>query len=371
MPLLDKCKPVWTGPESKSGNGGVTFSLLNKYLNCKHRFYLYAVEGLTAEDNFNHKLSYGDMWHTCEEAFHGGKNHVQHLVEYTTKLAQRYPHRSAEIAHWANVCRIQFPIYLDYWIKNDEERNIKVESLAEERVFHYPYKLPSGRTVWLRGKMDGVQKVLFGLEQGVYLWENKTKGDINEEKIARQLKFDLQTMLYLCVLQQTIEEYGFIPRDIKGVRYNVIRRPLSGGKGTIRQHKPTKSNPSGETADAFYKRLGEVIREDASSFFMRWTVYIYQSDIKKFKEWCLNPILEGLCDWYRWVSRCVENKQYEGYSDDPFHKYGKGIHYLMPYGLYNPVIEGHHHELDYYIEHGSEIGLGRTDELFPELQEGT
>src|SRR3990167_2303538 len=116
-----------------------------------------------------------------------------------------------------------------------------------------------------------------GRGAGIYLQENKTKGDIQENQIKRQMTYDLQTMLYLVALSEwqgsvATKQFG-IPdswnrvKDVNlaGVRYNVIRRPLSGGKGTIVQHKPTKSNPLGETRSQYYARLKTILEEDLSS----------------------------------------------------------------------------------------------------------
>jgi len=79
----------------------------------------------------------------------------------------------------------------------------------------------------------------------------------------------------------------------------VCRRPLSGGKGTIKQHQPTKSNPAGETSEEFYERLAGVIREDQPYYFMRWTVDVTKNDVARFEMECLQPILQELCECMR------------------------------------------------------------------------
>ena len=84
----------------------------------------------------------------------------------------------------------------------------------------------------MRGKWDSVDYI----GKRVYLQENKTKGDIDEQAIRHNLHFDLQTMLYMTALTEELE-----PQKIAGVRYNVIRRPLSGGKGSIRPHAEKNS----------------------------------------------------------------------------------------------------------------------------------
>jgi len=136
---------------------------------------------------------------------------------------------------------------------------------------------------------------------------------------------------------------------IEGVRYNVIRRPLAGGRHSIKQKES-------ETADEFYKRLGDEIALDPEFFFMRWTVTLTKQDIEKFEQTFLIPCLEELCDWYDIVTN--------GKSCGPL----VGVqHYRMPFGVYSSLLDGGSTDLDEYLAMGSEGGLVRTNRLFREL----
>jgi len=260
-----------------------------------------------------------------------------------------------DILKWYRVCLLQFPIYIDYW-KNEPDVKSR-EPVYQEKMFKIPYALPSGRDVTLRGKFDSVDIITRSRRKYLYLQENKTKSDIDSSKLNRQLKFDLQTMMYLTALQRDPEAPDL---PIGGVRYNVIRRPLSGGKGTIRQHKPTKMKPEGESLDDYYGRLGAIINEDRDEFFARWTVEVTEADLKNFQDKFLNPYLEQLCDWWDWVTTKTDPFQPD---DSP----GYGVHWMTPYGFWNSLSEGGFSDIDAYIESGSEVGLRRTDNLFPEL----
>ena len=354
--------PVWKGPEQD----GVTFSLLSRFLTCRERFRCLVVDGLKPAPQFNHRIEYGSMWHACEEELaaqgewyaEGGK-----LEDYCRDLMQKYPMQSEDIAKWYRVCRTQFPIYVDYWHRHPDVQ--ERTPLMQEQVFDVPYVLPSGRTVRLRGKFDSVDVIGTGKAAGIYLQENKTKGDVDVLQMQRQLTFDLQTMLYLTALQtwQTQpKQYRLggegIPRGtpIRGVRYNVVRRPLSGGKGSIVRHKPTKSNPRGESEDEYYARLGGVIKENAGEFFWRWKVEVTPHEVEQFQRRCLNPLLENLCDWWT-----------ESSWHSPFTKSGNHQHWQHPFGVRNAMDEGGSTDLDEYIRTGSTAGLVRTTELFPEL----
>lgn len=350
-PLSSQRNPVWKGPHED----GITFSLLSRFLTCRERFRITVIEGLKPVKTFNHRIEYGNMWHACEEELAKnkvpGSKWIFTLGEYCKKLARQYPMQQDQIHHWYNVCKIQFPEYGSHWVKHDDSKNRT--PIAQEQVFNIPYYLPSGRMVRLRGKFDGVDAI----GKDIYLFETKTKGDIDEVGIQRQLTMDLQTMLYMTALKygagvesiETLKEKGY---KLRGVRYNVIRRPLSGGKNTIRQTK-------NETEEQFYERLGGLIQEDPGYYFMRWKIDLGSNDIDRFRVRCLNPILEQLCDWWDWIATMKQ---------EPFDVHGSGgIHWQHPFGVRNSLDEGGHDYLDEYINNGSTAGLERVDNLFPEL----
>ena len=53
--------PLWEGPAGTGPNGGITFSLLSRFLVCRERFRVHAVLGLRPADDFNHRLEFGSM----------------------------------------------------------------------------------------------------------------------------------------------------------------------------------------------------------------------------------------------------------------------------------------------------------------------
>jgi hypothetical protein len=158
-----------------------------------------------------------------------------------------------------------------------------------------------------------------------------------------------------------------VGNPILGVRYNVIRRPLSGGKGSIVRHKATKHKPE-ETKESFYSRLRDILSESPQDFFFRWRVEVSKADVEKFRRECLDPVLEQLCDWYRHILQCVElNKGPFGcYFGDKRYRYHP--HWRHPFGVYNILDEGGSSDLDEYLSTGSEVGLERATTLFPELE---
>jgi hypothetical protein len=309
------------------------------------------------------------MWHLCEEEQARENVHTrnawrQFLKNYVQELCAKYKTQQEQIQKWYNVCLLQFPIYLNYWKRQGKDMAV---SILQEEVFDVPYRLPSGRQVRLRGKWDGLDLVGKGKNAAIYLRENKTKGDIDEQQIKRQLRFDLQTLFYLVALYQkrsTSHPAFKTNTSIAGVQYNVVRRPLSGGLDSIRQHQPSKSNPQGESLDQFYTRLADRIREKPEQYFMRWQSEVSSQDVTSFREKCLDPLLESLWDWWEWVQNTPDPFVHHSSTDGGYHV---GPHWQTPYGLFNVLAEGGSTEVDEYLENGSELGLERTQELFSEL----
>jgi hypothetical protein len=359
-------EPAWRGPDID----GVTQSILCDYMCCRERFRVTMVEGLVPFDRFNVAIEFGHMWHICEEYHAGNRDWVKPLTMYAAELSQKYRTEQSHVLKWYNVVKLYFPIYVDYWQHQSDEQN-RVP-LMQEYCFKINYELPSKRWVNLRGKMDGVDYI-DGL--GIFLQENKTKSKIDVEGIGRQLLNDMQVMTYLIALDEYKKDKGpssdnpyMWEKPIAGVRYNVVRRPLSGGRGSIRPHK-ARGNKPGESMDEFYERLTTVIEDDADYYFSRWQCLVSEQDIVRFKEQTFHPVIENLCDDYEWWSYCHKAK-HNHYDYDkravvfPEHR---NRHFRLPYGPYNVVLQGGFSEVDDYLNDGSRIGLRTCTNFFPEL----
>lgn len=353
-------EPLWKGPEDDGPQGGITYSMLCRFLTCRERFRLMACEGLRPIQGFNHHSGYGDMWHVCEESHAANEDWKKSLQAYATGLVTRHQEQAGDVAKWYEVCKRQFPIYVKWW---QDHPDVTVRGpIEQEFSFSLPLTLPSGRTIHLRGKMDSLDYIGPSPEgpAGVYLQENKTKGDIDEEFMKRQLSYDLQTGIYLTAAQ-ALQKEGHWPahskHKLQGVRYNVIRRPLAGGLHSIQQRKGRGNAKAGsENMNQFLDRLEAVIWEYPQDFFMRWQVLVTPGELQRFQHHCLEPILEALCVWWDWVKN----------MEDPWRDCN-AVHWQYPFGVYNPILEGRATDLDEYLRTGSEVGLERMDALFSEL----
>lgn len=356
---------VWEGPDGKGPNGGITFSLLSRFLVCRERFRLLVSEGLRPADQFNHRIEYGQMWHLCEESLANDEDKDQRegvLRKYAVRLMKKYPLHREQIGRYHRAALELFPLYMGYWFKHPDVK--QRTPLLQERAFDVPYELPSGRVIRLRGKWDSVDRIGRGKGASIYLQENKTKGDLREEKLREQLAsgFDLQTMLYLIALSEYQQhndkgENPLLAEPIAGVWYNVVRRPFSG----VGPSKPLKGskNKSPESEEQFIKRLGEAVAAEPGKWFMRWRVEVTLADLERFCRECLDPILEQLCDWWSVTERGTK----------PWTDVAAHCHWRAPTGVYNVLLEGGSSDLDAYLNDGSTLGLERTGNLFPELSD--
>lgn len=354
-------EPLWKGPMED----GLTQSVISTILADKERARIALVEGWSTAEAFDNVMEYGNMWHVCEEHHAGHRDWNKPLMEYAKGLQKKYPTQQPAVVGCMRSCQAQFPVYIDYWKNHKDVKNRT--PVYQELVFDIPYKLPSGRVVRLRGKWDSLDVFGSGRNAQLILQENKTKSDVGDEGIKRRLLFDLQTMMYLITVREHIKIIGlaeFKKRwgtvSIGGVLYNVIKRPLSGGIGSIRKKKPNKQYPKGQSDDEFYEELQQVFVDNAEVYFKRWKVDINETDIDVFERRFLQPCLEHICDWWEYL----ESVSFQPWKSDTYN----GIHWQHPVGLYNPIDKGYQGDLDEYVATGKTTGLVKRDTIFPELQ---
>lgn len=381
--------------------------MLGNFLSCRDRFRLKYVIGLALPDKWEKTWGYGNMWHAAEEGLAASPHDGQWeyvLTKHTQEQIRRYPLQRTELMWWHQTCVTQFPEYIQHWSNHPDVKNRT--PLLQEQVFDVPYELPSGRVVRLRGKWDSVDLIEAGACEcgadrtgpsaeahvqgcpasyatGVYLQENKSKGDVDELRIERQLRFDLQTMLYLVALRLYFQSYT--PSDwvtlrekwniranvelggnLRGVRYNVVRRPWSGGKGNISPHqaKSTKSKyVPAETEEHFFERFRrDYLAKEPGYWFFRTRTEVTKWNVEVFKDTFLNPILEQVCWWYDFITGTPPS------SATNWEALVRSLNYRTPFGVWSALEHDRGTEYDACLETGSEAGLRRVEELFTELK---
>ena len=351
-------RPLWKGPAVD----GITQSLLGGFMACRERFRLRVIEGYAPPDQFHDVLGFGNYWHICEEMFAMGVPWKPALKKEAARDANLYRSQQHQINKWYQIILRMFPIYIKYWSENEDVRNRT--PVLSEISFKVPYDLPNGETVLLRGKWDSIDRV--GKTKKLWLQENKTKGNPDKEAIEKLLAFDMQTMIYLVALRTACRKglYGLGKKDTAvGVRYNVIRRPLGGGRHCIRQKKGSK-NIRAETSEEYYDRLFGLIEGEQDYFFMRWNSEVSEDELDTFEQTFLVPQLTQLVHWWHWME--------ENYAD-PWKVCpktgvpGGGYHWRHPYGQWNPVDNGRRNDIDEMLDGIPNTRITRNRQLFPEL----
>ncbi len=133
---------LWEGPESDGPNGGITFSALNLFLQCRERFRIRMVKGIHPVEEWSHRLFYGNLWHLAEECFAAkpmtrSPTWEHAILDYAKKESRKFPVQGQQIDHWYNVLKIQFPQYIDFWSKHKDTSSRT--PLLQEQVFSgYP-----------------------------------------------------------------------------------------------------------------------------------------------------------------------------------------------------------------------------------------
>jgi len=320
-------KPKWNLYED-----GISYSALSKWINDRERFRIRAVEGL-APVGLSEPIEFGNLFHQLLEWYSAGMKQKSALDR---RLA-RYLRENKATKEVVGISRIVFEVfmlYADYWDDSDKR------FIEQEAVFEVMFEVSNGRSIPIRGRRDSVYRAT---DNGLYLMENKTKGQIDHVFLESALPFNLQTMMYCHSIQM---DYNEEPR---GVLYNVIRRP-----GLRQKVKETDSE--------FCKRVREDITDRPDHYFVRHQVEFAKNDVSNFVKYTLRPLMEGLVVWW------------ESIKHDPFNPWtlSNGSvnphHYLRPFGIYDPMSNGKGEYFD-YVTRGSRVGLVEVDTLFPELAE--
>lgn len=320
-------KPLWKGPYEE----GITQSLLQTFIKCRHQFWLKVVAGWSKPRCFDYKRDYGSLMHEGHEAFCTTSD-IKVISKKINSKRKEYlndfPESSYEINYWSDIAIIQYKVYSKLFKEQDSGKDYIVHELP----FDHPYELPDGRTVILRGKMDSGYKD----EDGVILQENKTRGYLDINKTARNLPIDLQVMYYVIPFQDMFGKVDFC-------LYNLVKRPSD----RLRQGKK-------ETYKEFLNRLEDMMWNSYSDYFKRLRVRFIPEHFTTFQRQSLNPILTQLCDWWDSIFSL----------DNPF---DSPYHWIRPLGIFEPEavdMDGDYADL---ISNGNTIGYEKTDNLFPEL----
>ena len=152
--------------------------------------------------------------------------------------------RGALMLFYAALASIAILLEQTYWLLRFD---------APERIFGVRFA-----GAMLRGKIDGRFRDKNG---GVWHFEHKNYSRISEDTLQKKLSFDLQNLFYL--LADRVER----GENIKGVLYNVLRRP-----------EVRKEMPVGKIR----QYVTGLIEKDPAHYFIRWEIPYSAEDRAQF-----------------------------------------------------------------------------------------
>lgn len=297
---------------------GISVSSLLRFIECRERFRIYKVERLVPTATTD-ALSFGGLFHDMMDWWAKSRSRAEVL----RSLSRRTAGKDEQAQMDARICYTVFEAYLDRYEELDKDRHY----LGSEEAFKVPCHLPSGRTVYLKGRMDQV----FRKNGKITIQETKTKSRIDKVLINHSMPLNMQTMFYTYCYEK---KSG---RLVDEVLYNVIRRPQS------RQGKK-------ETASDFLTRLRDDIDKRADTYFYRHTTELSPAMMNNFLGQILYPQLEQLCMWWESIRHSpFDPWQLPDGSANPHH-------WIRPFGVFDSFKYG---KGDYFdkIVMGSNIGL--------------
>lgn len=284
--------------------------------------YFHNLEPVTS---WNKNTGYGSLVGTGIEGYIRTRN-LETVKEYINRLCLREFKKYSdyeEIVWWSELAIHQTQVMVNRYSKDFDRYHIGV---AEEKI-NAPIKLPSGRTIVLTGKLDGSSK------DGSIIFEHKCKKDWNESSIVDEIDLDLQVNWYLTLC---LAKYGSLPKTLW---YQHSRRP--GGFGYRGPKRKVK-----ETEQEFLIRTCEYISDNEDDHFYQFIAKPKMDRYNRFLHCCMYPLLEKFLDWWEYM---INRK-------GKINKY----HYMTPYGIYNPYLEGTEETFRKFALTGSTIGLRKV-----------
>jgi len=258
---------------------GITQSLLGKWLACREsaKQYLNGVTPVQVKDAMTAGSIYHDALETLYNAVRASASptNIEEIVESiingfdeglpTTASAQEIEKLEATYA----MVEAVLPVYVQHWL---EDFTGGVDWVKVEEVFRVP--APGVDGVSLTGKIDGA---FTRGPKSLWLFETKTKAQIQGATMDDALPLDMQVQFYLYALAQVT---GRKPR---GVLYNVIRRPQ------LRQKKA-------ESPAEFFARVRDDVKARPDHYFHRWEVPVSLDEMRQFEK-ALSSIVQEFVAW--------------------------------------------------------------------------
>lgn len=270
-------RPAWKGPI----HGGVTQSIINKFLECPYRFYIYAVLGL--EDNIepHPNLIWGDSFHRALEEVINTPKLIQEFDEedfaridtiVDNHINERWPRADASYPH---TIKAMYRLYDDSYKEG--------EWVAEQKL-EQEYTTKDGITVLARGKVDGMK-----IGSGP-IAEHKAKGRIDSGQSRAETPQDLQVNWYCKLLGRT------------EIIYDLIRIPEAQFYVPQRRMGEQWRNWADRI---FHREAGKQdypIAQKKHLWLQQFPVYLTKEDIDDYCKFVIDPLILKLVKYWDYVT---------------------------------------------------------------------
>ncbi len=298
----------WLGPL----HGGITQSLINRFLECPYRFYLYAALGLEELGEPEPNLIYGDTAHKGLE--HIIKRPYQ-IIDFTPDDWHDIDNEiDCHINNYWPMAPATFPVSIKRMIRlYDDSFKEEYGPFETEKEFAVPYTSIHGHKITLRGKIDALST------SSPYptpcIGEHKFKGRFETKYIRQEIQVDQQLMIYC-----------FVSGARQGI-YDTIKIP------DTQWAKPPKRERERPTSyiNSLYddREWGDYpISRKRHLWISQVPFTLEDSDIHQYFQETVDPLIDLICTWYDYV-------QQPGFDpENP--KFYNRIFYKTPVRHFNP-----------------------------------
>lgn len=337
----------WKGPK----DGGITQSLMVKFLEDPYCFVLYYGLGLEERTQPEPNMVWGNCFHKLLE-------HVLPMGKRISELTEAEEKELLEIvrqehANYPGADQLTIYSTLNMIDLYDDRYKLQYTSLETEKEFETPHYTGTN-DVTLMGKIDGIGYC--SDSHTAHLIEHKSKGRFDPIKFLGEIQTDLQLNVYLHALSRS----NSIP--VSGVIYDNILIPDSQWNIPPRKmHERIQSY-----AERLYHRENygkfPVAKKSFAWVFQNF-LPIDQFNIPEYFDHTVNPIIDQICDLYEYVSRP---------SFDLYKPQWNKLFFRKPLRAFDPS-KTDQFEKSFYnhlIGNTSLEELTPTDKLFKELKIG-
>lgn len=290
----------WKGPIE----GGITQSLINKFLVCPYQFYIYAGLGLKENKPDNNNLMWGDIFHKALELAIEHPRQIkgmidEELLEIENKVKQHISDK------WPKSPSTYLRSVMNMLRLYNDSYKADMPGIVTEKEFVVPYTNHHGLKVNLRGKRDGWH------EGTKTLIEHKCKGRIDKETTTQEIPMDQQVCLYSMVsgAKNIIYDLILIPEAQYGLPQ---MRPGQKLSNFVDSWFSIHTGPPTSTLWPINKKT--------PYWFAQIHIPITEENIETYRKFTLDPLIDRIYRWWNHVNKPGFDFQNPDHYNDVFYR---------------------------------------------------